>query len=123
MTDEELKAIEARANAATPGPWMKGVTYDHGRNAEFIAASRTDVPALAAEVRRLKEENASMGKDWDMLLGKYDRVKMERERLKTELRATLTDWEYRGEVIASQGRLLDEAHAALSAALKAKETK
>jgi hypothetical protein len=50
MTDEELAAIEARANAATStglaerGPW----------------ASLADIPALVAEVRRLRSiiENA-----------------------------------------------------------------
>ena len=87
MTDltDHLDEIEARAEAATPGPWraslLDGVTYEDGssshvagiypgstsgpppvfvtnsidrRDAEFIAASRTDVPALLAEVRRLQ---------------------------------------------------------------------
>lgn len=75
----DLDAIEARANAATPGPWFNdsheiyagentdipamsewiGETCDprrpdHGAaNAEFVAAARTDVPALVAEIRRL----------------------------------------------------------------------
>ncbi len=93
----DLDAIEARANAATPGPWharglddescrnligvstepdtglhetigprdgahMVAVTMDHfhachaaerwDEDAEFIAASRADVPALVAELRR-----------------------------------------------------------------------
>jgi hypothetical protein len=80
MTDAELEAIEARANAATEGPW--GFTYDgssawsigpvsdpqlhrianvysRGKEVEqadpeFIAAARTDVPKLVAEVRRLR---------------------------------------------------------------------
>lgn len=80
MTDEELNAIDARANAATPGKWKTGTGYEqskrgnyvcgHGRivcaeqddtdcvlsdeDAAFIAAARADVPALVAEVRRLK---------------------------------------------------------------------
>lgn len=86
MTEDELKAIEARAEAATPGPWETGeevsypgrcagiwpqgdtwniVTTDCGVygpelvDAVFIAHARTDVPALIAEVRRLRAENAN----------------------------------------------------------------
>lgn len=85
MTDEELNAIEARAAAATPGPWWvyddgrsagvvngDGSTYHRpyramicggdahegyfdGPDADFIAHARTDVPALVAEVRRLTQ--------------------------------------------------------------------
>jgi len=81
MTEEELTAIEARANAATQGPW---VTHDQGRedysicrdngnniccplferiggddggiDGAFISAARVDVPALVVEVRRLRAE-------------------------------------------------------------------
>lgn len=72
----DLAAIKARCEAAWPGPWV-GTSetvgyYDDGRwftlarmlawegprvdgpNAEFIAAARTDVPALVAEVERLR---------------------------------------------------------------------
>lgn len=69
----DLEAIEARANAADLGPWT---AHDDGLvwaervgdpvsgsaeqpNAEFIAAARADVPALAAEVRRLRAELAA----------------------------------------------------------------
>lgn len=99
MTDLDLDAIEARANAATDGPWVVKhepaweadnvqhpdvitvgaqmweaddepmtvclVSTDHEDDpvdvlldAEFIAHARTDVPALVAEVRRLREESA-----------------------------------------------------------------
>ena len=77
MDDDELKAIEARADAATVGPWHHDnttlwacVTSKPGgfggaiaqsvpindpqrerANAAFIAAARTDVPALAAALR------------------------------------------------------------------------
>jgi hypothetical protein len=75
MTEDELTAIEARANAAASGPWrVDGLRIygpevghfnepaiaiyhegTHTRNdAEFIASARTDVPALVAEVRRLR---------------------------------------------------------------------
>lgn len=85
----DLAAIEARANAATPGPWQRDERYVVGgedipgsrpggeviaqaqptlsawreyelsqrvANAEFIAHAREDVPALVAEVRRLRAE-------------------------------------------------------------------
>ncbi|HEU4326263.1 MAG TPA: hypothetical protein VFS21_24195 [Roseiflexaceae bacterium] len=79
ITEAELAAIEARVEAATPGPW---VSYIEGRDVEsgssfimtgeedgegedlymlrapaahqdFIAAARQDIPKLIAEVRRL----------------------------------------------------------------------
>lgn len=80
MTDDELKAIEARANAATKAPWrvayanvtsadVEGpldedlVSRNYGgraqyltADAEFIAHAREDIPALVAEVRRLRSE-------------------------------------------------------------------
>jgi hypothetical protein len=109
MTPEEMNDIEARCNAATPGPWEPGQGWllkdgrsapvnwpswgavggtvaltglaakqehlgvttheavhsphvganDSAADAAFIAAARTDVPALIAEVRRLREENAT----------------------------------------------------------------
>jgi hypothetical protein len=91
MTEQELQAIEQRANGATAGPWkaeMGQVLYWSPRptkakpnagythtliraeqtdyasgeffavvddtDATFIAHARTDVPALVAEVRRLR---------------------------------------------------------------------
>jgi hypothetical protein len=79
VTEEELDAIEARANAATTGPWVLGY---HGRgyticcdadgttivsapdaqdedlseDEVFIAAARSDVPALIAELRAAREK-------------------------------------------------------------------
>jgi hypothetical protein len=85
MTDLDLDAIEARANSARPGPWrlgIGGVVVVHaqakptdyveahcapGGNAAFIAAARTDVPLLVAEVRRLREENAAIQAALDSL--------------------------------------------------------
>ena len=76
LTDDDLAAIEARANAATPGPWFSSgpnlntnphvfeLDYWNGgddaikhanRNAVFIAHARNDIPRLIAEVRRLRE--------------------------------------------------------------------
>ena len=82
MTDDELDRLDALAQAATPGPWEtfswtsirpKGRTqnvaatylqiaegggqlYPAHENAAFIAASRTAIPALIAEIRRLREK-------------------------------------------------------------------
>ncbi|NBW09321.1 MAG: hypothetical protein EBR82_14980 [Caulobacteraceae bacterium] len=77
MNDLDLDEIERRANAATPGPWTGKVNscveaadeavFETGcgcctdstlseENATFIAAARTDVPALIARVRELEAE-------------------------------------------------------------------
>ena len=82
MTDEQLTAIEQRANAATPGPWrayssMVSIGLSHALHiltgihpfnqaqatcdTTFVAAARTDVPALVAEVRRLRGCNCKAG--------------------------------------------------------------
>ena len=72
----DLDEIEARANAAAKGPWKfphrdyPGVVTSHlgclwnpetgeindPSDAEFIAHAREDVPALVAEVKRLRRE-------------------------------------------------------------------
>lgn len=79
MTEDQLRAIEARADAATPGPWYAIPNPDWGgagwriardpnepwanfgqlayvapQNGPFIAKAREDIPALVAEVRRLR---------------------------------------------------------------------
>lgn len=77
-TELRLDEIEARANAATPGPWTVSEDYSdvvgpegdqlasywnptsETRNGEFIAHARTDVPALVAEVRRLRDRVAEV---------------------------------------------------------------
>ena len=83
MTQQELDALKALADAATPGPWESELTggcytvwgkadamgydgivttdylnprLDDSSNAAFIAAARAAVPALLAEVERLREE-------------------------------------------------------------------
>ena len=77
----DLDAIQARADAATEGPWYVESSGDHHivpdvarwrggmanaltfggdfETAAFVAAARTDVPALVAEVRRLSAELAA----------------------------------------------------------------
>lgn len=82
MTKLNLDAIQARADAATEGPWARSghdighVVYDSEgpcelagpvmlghvigeagyEDAEFIAAARQDVPALIARIRELEAE-------------------------------------------------------------------
>ena len=75
MTDDELAEIEARAEAASSGPWERGGKwaetsvyagdgvmvagqwdYEEGgiseeADAVFIAHARTDIPALLAHIR------------------------------------------------------------------------
>lgn len=83
MNDEQLQAIRARCEAATPGPWHEwhidkapsGIICDtrengvaqtfnrideaypnDGANASFIAHAREDVPTLLAEVADLRRQ-------------------------------------------------------------------
>lgn len=72
MTEQQLADLDALAAAATPGPWeqIDSRAYSSGTglqvclcnetdaDAAFIAAARTAVPALVAEVRRLRHELA-----------------------------------------------------------------
>ncbi|MDE2103783.1 MAG: ead/Ea22-like family protein [Patescibacteria group bacterium] len=84
----DTKAIRERAEKATPGAWVRDMSYQHPTkvraaskpysdtwicdavhradcsvdgfaNATFIAAARTDVPALCDEVDRLRAELAA----------------------------------------------------------------
>lgn len=79
MNEKELAEIKARAEAATPGPWVadkqypntfnvtfpkpsKGIVYVDNmaipqaeNDADFIAHARADVPALVSEVERLND--------------------------------------------------------------------
>lgn len=69
MTDLDLEAIRARCDAATPGPWhveggravwtpgdMHIGDQRKAEDANFIAQGRQDVPALVAEVERLRKQ-------------------------------------------------------------------
>lgn len=91
MTDEELRAIAARCERATPGPWtsmiegrdhpsgssfiMTGAPGSRGEDIElsgaspddqdFIAHARQDVPRLMEEVRRLRTLLGNAGSTHD----------------------------------------------------------
>jgi len=74
QSDLNLEPIEQRAGAATAGPWgcdgeeiaplmpdssldwsnEIGVIISHEQDGHFVAHARTDVPALIAEVKRLR---------------------------------------------------------------------
>ena len=80
MTSDELQAIKARCDAATPGPWNAVPRATEGyvdgflgaeiegppdaqrgqfarmEDAEFIAHAREDIPALVAEIEQLRAE-------------------------------------------------------------------
>ncbi len=93
MTEQELKQIEDRASAATPGPWVHdtvqsesavicghapGVVCEWIKGAAafddcaFIARAREDIPKLIAEVRRLQEVLSNY--DPELMVGKITRA-------------------------------------------------
>ncbi len=81
MTPEELARLKALCEAASPAPWHIGHIDEewlyplmdvddadganvgeniYSSNAPFIAAARTAMPLLIAEVERLSSENADL---------------------------------------------------------------
>lgn len=84
IDQQRLAEIEARANAATPGPWARDIEQNESaviacssgtittwgvrfNDAAFIAHSRVDIPDLCAALRaslaaceRLRAENAEL---------------------------------------------------------------
>lgn len=79
MTPEELAAIEARANAATDGPWE--YVADR-RTAAMLKSCRLDIPALLAEVRERQAEIAA--KDFAYIEA-CDSLEVEIAKLRSEL--------------------------------------
>jgi hypothetical protein len=86
LTQERLDAITARCEAATPGPWkvVEGKSFGvqsenkniancfRAENEQFIAHARQDIPALLAEVERLREERDRAIAALEDLIGKTD---------------------------------------------------
>ncbi len=61
MTDHtRLDEIRARVEAATPGPWTTKTLHTTLADADFIAASRTDVPFLLNLVASLTAERDAL---------------------------------------------------------------
>jgi hypothetical protein len=101
MTDEKLDEIEARANAASDGPWLiddkdrelscavyadnetgtailiAGDSYRHEQasdNCRFAGHARTDIPDLVSEIRQLRADLEWLARyhgDPETLDGKY----------------------------------------------------
>lgn len=105
MTEDRLREIEARANAATPGPWrvqdgcyLCGSLHVNGITPEdcpadspdcegdvatdvdlaFMSAAREDMPALVAEVRRLRAELSTSRMALDCTARAYVKAGLER---------------------------------------------
>jgi len=70
----DLDAIKKREEAATEGPWPDNNTDNWrwpgiprsqlAKNRHFIAHARTDIPALVAEVERLRAEIRKLSPGW-----------------------------------------------------------
>ena len=111
MTQQELDALKALADAATPGPWEEVaesgewwitsasdetaslyVIPDTGltnqADVDFIAASRTAVPALIAEVERLQ---VAWSAEHDAYIRADEQARMARREVE-RLRAELADY-------------------------------
>ena len=108
MTQQELDALKALADAATPGPWVcyyslsVGATVQQNGRAgwifraqekatredmDFVAAARAAVPALIAEVERLR---VAWSAEHDACIRADEQARMARrevERLRAELAA------------------------------------
>lgn len=96
MKPEELAAIKARCEKAGKCPIrVAHPTHDH---AEFVQHCYTDLPALVAEVERLREDEKNGGRDYLALVDKCDALVMENAHLKEE-RDEAVKW---GEALSSR---------------------
>ena len=114
MTQAELDALKALADAATPGPWATGdedgmiyvgnefdsdtVAYcgQSLDDAAFIAAARAAVPALIAEVERLQvawsaEHDAYIRADEQARMAKRDADELRGEVRELQNRLSAAD--------------------------------
>ena len=108
LTDAELARLEELAGKATPGKWsttdytgpdvlitamFEGIPYsvwNRGTNArkedlEYIAAACNAVPALVAEVRRMRAEAKQGGIDYCALMDRHDAQFVRAEDLKKQV--------------------------------------
>jgi len=95
LTQEQIEAIQAYTDAATPGPWYVVENKSFGvqakgkniascfrrENEQFIARARTDVPALLSYIAAVTSERDALKKDletvkWDGLCAvcRYSKV-------------------------------------------------
>lgn len=96
MTDIDLDAIRARAEAAAVAPWWFG---DDGLiwaerlgdpvggtnelvDAEFIAHARTDIPTLLSRLADLTADHAKLGQDYVRVMAERDNLAAENARLR-----------------------------------------
>ncbi|MEK3887318.1 hypothetical protein [Bacillus sp. FSL K6-3431] len=111
LTAEQLEAIRKRASLVTEGPWrvyddycdtiervstgesVARVTIANNRNSDmnFISAARKDVPALLAEVERLRLLNEEL---IEALFG--DAMRKSAEVLVTEIRKKVGTYDAKG---------------------------
>jgi hypothetical protein len=116
VNDQRLDEILGRANAATPGPWCndsweiyQGAEYEPGisvwigetcragsmdqdrADAEFVAAARSDVPALVAEVQSLHTEVDKLKRSASSAEEDYRRVVRGASQIEAGLRARVDE--------------------------------
>lgn len=116
--DLDLTAIRARAEAATPGPWigvgdrrsksayglvgrlsdrgtgnaiavLAGVGMDRVADAEFIGHARTDIPDLLARLTELEAENSRFREVVRRVLDRHDTIQTLCEADEFDLRNAL----------------------------------
>lgn len=105
LTDDEVAEIEARANAASSGPWEARFIYRLFQSArhdpanlfgsgpeqdwpdsEFMAHARVDVPALCRSLRLTKARLKLVSEDRDLLYDQLAQSRAENERLASQLK-------------------------------------
>ena len=98
---------------------------DKAEDSEYIAAACNDVPALVAEVRRLRAEAKQGGVDYCSLMDRHDAQFVRAEKLRKKIEA----WEWLDEVDCLYDNVawlfdlrqcaIDELYATLTAAREA----
>lgn len=107
LDETELARLEALVGQATPVPWAEmnrgAFPMVYGPNGErvcravdkaedsvYIAAACNDVPALIAEIRRLREALSKEHRAWQCAEGRGDGLEMEN----AVLREKVEEWEW-----------------------------